>query len=80
MFWNCCEELNNSGCGVPSLQIVNGILTDHDAGYEIQPPCLVATCSYTPINVPRQAPSLDEQAHTFIDQCLVESERLMAAG
>ncbi len=79
-FWNCCEELEHSGFGVPDAQIINGILAKHDAGYEIQPPNLVATRAYTPITVPSQAPSLDEQAHALIDDCLAESERLLNIG
>lgn len=79
-FWNCCEDLEQSGLGVPDVKIVNAILAEHDAGYEIQPPALIAMRAYTPITVPRQAPSLDEQARALIDECLAESERLLDAG
>jgi hypothetical protein len=79
-FWNCCEDLSQSGLGVPDAQIINAILAKHDAGYEIQPPNLIATRAYAPIIVPRQAPSLDEQARTLIEECLEESERLLSTG
>ena len=79
-FWNCCVDLEQSGLGVPDLQIINAIMAEHDAGYEIQLPDLIATRSYTPITVPRLAPSLDEQARALIDECLAESERLLDAG
>ncbi|ARB28963.1 hypothetical protein F7R12_14540 [Pseudomonas tolaasii] len=79
-FWNCCVDLEQSGLGVPDLQIINAIMAEHDAGYEIQLPDLIATRAYTPITVPRLAPSLDEQAHALIDECLAESERLLDAG
>lgn len=79
-FWNCCEDLSQSGLGVPDAHIINAILAEHDAGYEIQPPALIATRAYAPITVPRQAPSLDEQARALIDECLSESERLLDAG
>lgn len=79
-FWNCCVDLEQSGLGVPDLQIINAIMAEHDAGYEIQLPDLIATRSYAPITVPRLAPSLDEQAHALIDECLAESERLLDAG
>lgn len=79
-FWNCCVDLEQSGLGVPDLQIINAIMAKHDAGYEIQPPDLIATRAYTPITVPRLAPSLDEQARALIDECLAESERLLDAG
>lgn len=80
VFWNCCEDLEQSGLSVPNVQIINAILAEHDAGYEIQPPALIATRAYTPITVPRQAPSLDEQARVLIDECLAESERLLDVG
>jgi len=79
-FWNCCEDLEKDGLGVPDVHIINGILAKHDAGYEIQPPELIATRAYTPITVPRQAPSLDEQARVLIDECLAASERLLDVG
>lgn len=79
-FWNCCVNLEQSGLDVPDLQIINAIMAEHDAGYEIQLPNLIATRSYTPITVPRLAPSLDEQARALIDECLAESERLLDAG
>lgn len=76
-FWNCCEDLEQSGFCVPDVKIINAILAKHDAGYEIQPPALIVTRSYTPITVPHQAPSLDNQARALIDECLAESERLL---
>lgn len=79
-FWNCCVDLDQSGLGVPDVQIINAILAEHDAGYEIQLPDLIATCAYTPITVPRLAPSLDKQARALIGECLAESERLLDAG
>ncbi|EZP41397.1 hypothetical protein [Janthinobacterium lividum] len=79
-FWNCCKDLEQYNLGVPDVQIINAILADHDVGYEIQPPDLIATRAYTPIIVPRQAPSLDEQARALIDDCLAESERLLEVG
>lgn len=45
-FWNCCEDLERSGLGVPDVQIINAILAEHDAGYEIQPSVLIATRAY----------------------------------
>jgi len=79
-FWSCCVDLEQSGLGVPDTAIINAILAEHDAGYEIQLPDLIATRAYTPITVPRSVPSLDEQARALIDECLAESERLLNAG
>lgn len=79
-FWNCCVDLEQSGLGVPDVQIINAIMAEHGAGYEIQLPDLITTRSYTPITVPRLAPSLDEQARALINECLAESERMLDAG
>lgn len=79
-FWNCCEDLEQSGLGVPDVPIINAILAEHDAGYEIQLPNLIATRSYTPITVPSVVYSLDKQARALINECLAESEQLLNAG
>lgn len=79
-FWSCCEDLEQSGLGVPDVQIINAVLAEHDAGYEIQLPDLIATRAYRSIIVPHLAPSLDEQARALIAECLEESERLLDAG
>ncbi|WAT26425.1 hypothetical protein [Pseudomonas sp. GXZC] len=79
-FCKCCVNLEKSGLAVPDIQHINSILAKHDAGYEIQLPDLIATRAYTPITVPRLAPSLDEQARKLIDDCLAESERLLDTG
>lgn len=79
-FWKCCVDLEQSGLGVPDIQYINAVLAKHDAGYAIQLPELIATLAYTPIPVPRSAPSLDEQARALIEECLAESERLLNAG
>lgn len=79
-FWNCRNDLEQSGLNVPDLQFINSILANHDAGYEIQPPNLVATNAYSPITVPSRPPSLDEQAHVLIEECLEKSERLLSYG
>ena len=79
-FWKCCVNLEQSGLAVPDIQIINGVMAKHNAGYELQLPDLIATRAYTPITVPRLAPSLDELARSLIDECLAESERLLDAG
>ncbi|WP_177434955.1 hypothetical protein [Pseudomonas sp. Irchel 3F3] len=79
-FWKCCVDLERSGLGVPGVEYINAVLAKHDAGYAIQLPDLIATRAYTPIPVPRSAPSLDEQARALIDECLAVSERLLDAN
>ncbi|MEM6468154.1 MAG: hypothetical protein AAF802_01195 [Planctomycetota bacterium] len=39
-FWNAIEELRSFGVDVPSVEIVNGILRDHDIPFRISPPDL----------------------------------------
>lgn len=78
-FWDSCEDLKQAGLNVPDVQLINSILAQHEAGYEIRPPDLIATRAYAAICVPRQAQSLDEQGRTLIEECLAESERLLDA-
>jgi hypothetical protein len=63
-FYTACEQLRqrNPTIAVPEVARINRILTDHSAGYQINPPDLVATRTHIPITVPEQAPSLDIQA------------------
>src|SRR5262249_32597417 len=74
----CADE--TPPLGVPDLSLVNRILMEHDVGFQIEPPNLVATRSYAPIEVPQQTPSLDEQARLLIEESLAGSERLLSEG
>jgi hypothetical protein len=73
-------EADTPPLGVPDLPLINRVLMENDAGYQIQPPFLVATRSYTPVAVPQQTPSLAAQARPLIEESLVTSERLLDAG
>ncbi|PWC93002.1 hypothetical protein [Azospirillum sp. TSO5] len=79
-FYDGCVACANEAIAVPDLPLVNRVLMEHDAGYEIRPPLLVATRSYTAIAVPQKTPSLAEQARLLIEESLAASERLMDEG
>lgn len=79
-FFDGCKACENESLAVPDLSLVNKVLMEHEAGYEIRPPLLVATCSYTMIVVPQKTPSLAEQACSIIEESLSASQRLMDEG
>jgi hypothetical protein len=59
---------------------MNRILAENEAGYQIEPPNLVATKQFRPIPVPERPPSLDGQAQELIQLSLQASDRLLAEG
>lgn len=81
-FYNGCETLKaaNSGMQLPDISHLNRILAEAGAGFQIDPPNLVATRAHIPIAVPAQPPSLDAQATLMIDRALQASERALADG
>lgn len=81
-FWLGCEELRlrHPGMVLPDAGRINHILTDANAGYQLDPPMLVATRAHIPISVPALPPSLDMQACALIEQALQASERALVEG
>jgi len=81
-FWTACENLQrrDADMAVPDVIRINRILSDAGAGYQIDPPNLIATRVHIPIVVPEQAPSLDAEARALIDQSLQASERALSEG
>jgi hypothetical protein len=81
-FYSACQELaqRNPDMELPDLSLLNRILSDGAAGYEIRPPVLVATRHNIPIAIPERSLSLSEQAHEIIQSSLAASERLLAEG
>lgn len=80
-FYDACSaiQVRNPEVAIPDLGLVNRILHETGAGFQIAPPDLIAT-SAAPIIVPERAPSLDEQAELLIQQSLKLSEQLLAEG
>ncbi|MET4803887.1 hypothetical protein [Bradyrhizobium sp. LB11.1] len=81
-FWTACEQLQrgNPEMVMPDAARINRILADAGAGYQLDPPSLIATRVHIPIAVPEQAPSLDAQAQGLIEQALQSSERALSEG
>jgi hypothetical protein len=81
-FYDACAELKlrNPPITVPDVGRINRVLNDAGAGYQIDPPHLIATRTHIPIAVPDQAPSLDVQARVLIEEALQGSERALNAG
>jgi len=78
-FYTGCEDLHARWpeMALPDVVQLNRILFENFAGYQIQPPNLIATQQHTPIAVPERPPSLDEQAYDIIEGSLRSSERLL---
>ena len=81
-FHCACEELERSDPDIemPGVGRINRILTKFDAGFQIDPPRLVATQKPVSIEEPDDVPSLDAQAKKAIEDALEESERLLSEG
>lgn len=65
---------------VPDPDTINRILAKYSAGYEVQPPNLIARNPLPPIAVPDRALSLDAQAQEIIQKSLKKSEEDLALG
>lgn len=81
-FYNACEELRaqRPDITMPDVGRLNRILADAGAGFQIDPPNLIATRTHIPIGVPDAPPSLDAQARTLIGEALDASERALSEG
>ena len=81
-FFDACSAIQarNPDIALPDLGIINRVLYEANAGFQIEPPDLVLTSALAPISVPERAPSLDEQAELLIQQSLKQSEQLLAEG
>ena len=81
-FYNGCTVLQerHQDMVMPDLNLVNRILSGGDAGFQIDPPDLVATREHIAIPVPDETLSLEEQAHTVIEEALQASEELLKEG
>lgn len=81
-FWGACQELRarNPTMVIPDAGRINRILADADAGYQLDPPMLIATRVHIPIIVPDAPPSLDVQAQALINESLDASQRALSDG
>ena len=79
-FYKGCSDCQASGIGVPDITLINSILAKHKAGYQLNPPNLIATHDHAPIAVPQKTPSLAAQARPIIDDTLAASDRFLSEG
>jgi hypothetical protein len=81
-FYEGCTSLStaNPDIVVPDVAMINRVLAEHDAGYEIQPPDLIARNPSIAIAVPERTATLDQQAQDIIQQSLRQSDQYLALG
>jgi hypothetical protein len=81
-FYDACLGLQNAhpSYAVPDADMINVVLSRHNAGYEIQPPNLIARNPREPITVLERRMSLDEEAQDIIQKSLKQSEEYLTLG
>jgi len=81
-FYDACETLHHThpDHAVPDVAVINRVLANHNAGYQIRPPDLVSQNAQEAIEVTQEPLSLDQQAQEIIQQSLKQSEQLLAEG
>jgi hypothetical protein len=80
-FYDACEALRKDDeFAAPEVKLINRVLAEHSAGYQIRPPNLVRQGGVAPVPVPETPPSLDEQARDLIQRSLSQSEQLLSDG
>jgi hypothetical protein len=79
-FYEGCEALRGDDFTLPEVGRINRILADHQAGFEIRLPAIVAVGNHKPVPVPERYQSLDEQAQDLVQQSFRDSERLLSEG
>ena len=81
-FFDACEALRRShpNYAVPDVAMINRVLSSHNADYHIQPPDLILQNPQEAIEIPKEPPSLDQQAQEIIQQSLKQSEQLLSEG
>ena len=81
-FYDACTavEKGHPDFTVPNCEIMNSVLAQHNAGYEVQPPNLLARNPNAPISIPKHVRSLDEEVQEIIQQSLRQSDEYMNLG
>ena len=79
-FYDACEKLErrHPEMEMPGVVRINRILSEAGAGFQIDPPRLIATRVHVPITVPDEVPSLDTQAKVAIEEALEASQRALS--
>jgi len=81
-FWEACEALAGRDPPIPTPQqdYINRLLKEHGAGFQIQPPDLIADSGFNPVPIAPSPATLDEQAQGLIHASLQQAERLLQEG
>jgi hypothetical protein len=81
-FSSACEALKqtNPDIAVPSVGMVNRVLSKHRAGYEINGDEIVETSSTEPILISSEPLSVEDQARAAINEAIAASDRALAEG
>jgi hypothetical protein len=80
-FYEACESLRSENVDVPDLALINRILVNHEAEYEVRPPNLILRGDTgEAVEVPAKPPSLDHEARETIQKSLAASEQFFSAG
>ena len=82
-FYDACAALREEQpqLGIPDVEMMNRVLRESDAGYEIKPPNLIfLTGPSEPIAVAERSASLDEQAQELIQRSLKEFRQVAIGG
>jgi hypothetical protein len=80
-FWDASQALEARRSGPPiPLVVVNRVLAEHETGFQIQPPDLVAVRNLTPLPVDVRTPSLDDQARSLIQKSLDQAQKFLREG
>lgn len=78
-FYRGCKLYETAGLGVPPVNLINKVLADNKAGYQIEPPNLVTTEHFLPVDVSSEAPSLDAEAQRLIRETIHTADQFLVA-
>jgi hypothetical protein len=81
-FYDACEALQRAHpeYAVPDVALINRVLLNYNAGYQVQPPDLISQNAQPRIEVPEEPLSLDQHAQAIIQQSLKQSEQFLSEG
>jgi hypothetical protein len=81
-FYDACTSLQraNPDYVIPDVAVINRILANCDARFQVQPPALISQIVQEAIEVAEQPLSLDQQAQEIIQQSLKQSEQFLSEG
>jgi hypothetical protein len=80
-FYDACESLRSRNeLFAPDVSMINEVCDQQSIGYVVRPPNLIPRSSTTLVELPKQPPSLEENAVEIYQQSLKRSEELLRDG